>query len=568
MVETWDEEADVVIVGSGAAALSAAVSAAEGGCSVLILEKANLLGGTTAWSGGMPWVPLNHHMAEAGIPDSREEVLGYLEGLAADRVPDQELVEVFVDRAAEAIAFLEEHTPLSMTVVHSYSDYYCDRPGSKLKGRSLEPVPVRSPELLGEWHALVRDTPHIPRMTQDEMAAAGSRRNLPLDENGQVPTSVADLVQRRERDGVRTIGAALVSSLLKGALDLGVRLMRQTPVERLVTEPTVEGRSRVVGVVATQAGRTIRVRARRGVVLGTGGFEWNKEFVLAFLGVPDTFPLSPPHNQGDGLVMGMEQGALLGNMTAGVPFPCAYDERSTAEGAPLGLMGAPRNDPGCVVVNRSGRRFANEGMSYNDLAKVHRTFDPTTAGYPNQGPVWMIFDESTRERTIVGDFAPGSPTPDWVVEAPTVRELAVAIGVDPVVLDQELQRYNGHAANGSDPEFHRGELWWEGFQVGGPSPAANLAPCERAPFYAMKLYNGLLGTVGGLRIDRHARVLAARGGVVDGLYAAGNVAAGIFGQTYPGGGATIGPALTFGYLAGRHLSEDVRSDLDRAVTTS
>jgi 3-oxosteroid 1-dehydrogenase len=547
---SWDRVVDVLVVGSGAGGLAAAVTAADHRCEVEVIEKADLLGGTSAWSGGMPWIPRNRHMAEAGIEDSREDALTYLAGLSCDRYPDQKLIEVFVDRAAEAVEYIEDKTALRLTVTHSYSDYFADRPGGKPKGRSLEPLPCDARAVLGEWAERVRDTPHIPRLTQDEMAAEGARRNMPLDEQGEVPVDVVALLTEREAAGIRTLGPALVSGILRGVLDLGVKLTTGTPAKELVIED-----GEVVGVVAEQDGHEIRIGARRGVVLATGGFEWNPELVLAYLGIPDGFPLSPSTNVGDGLQMGLEAGAAIGNMTNAVAFPCAYDEHSTLDGRPFGNMAPPRSDPGCIVVNGEGRRFVNEGIGYMDVAKAHRAYDPQTASYPNTGPVWMVFDQDARERIITMDFVPGQPTPDWVKEGETIADLGAKMGVDPAVLEEQVARWNDHVSAGEDPYFGRGTIWWEGFQTGGPSPAKNMASIAKGPFYAMRLYNGILGTVGGLRIDEHARVRSARGGLIPGLHAVGNVAAGIFGQTYPGGGGTLGPNITFGYLAGSHLGE-------------
>jgi succinate dehydrogenase/fumarate reductase flavoprotein subunit len=340
--------------------------------------------------------------------------------------------------------------------------------------------------------------------------------------------------------------------MLRGALDAGVSFRTSTAADRLVVED-----GQVVGVVARHEGEELRIGVRRAVILASGGFEWNEELVKAYLGIPDALPLSPPTNVGDGLQMGLEVGAAIGNMTNGVAFPSIYDGRSTLEGKPHGSLAAPRNDPGVIIVNRDGRRFANEGVCYMDLAKLHKVYDAQTASYPNTGPVWQVFDQTVRDRTIALDFMPGQPTPDWVHEAKTIGELAEKIGVDPLVLSEQVERWNSYVDAGEDPEFHRGTIWWEGFQIEGPSPEKNMRRIETGPYYAMPLYNGILGTTGGLRIDRDARVKAARtGAIIPGLYAVGNVAAGIFGQTYPGGGCTLGPNITFGYLAGRSAASE------------
>jgi succinate dehydrogenase/fumarate reductase flavoprotein subunit len=554
---SWDHVVDVVIVGSGAGAMAAAITAARSGSEVEVIEKAELLGGTSAWSGGMPWMPRNHHMAEVSVDDSREDALTYLESLSADRYQDQELIERYVDQAGEAMKFLEDNSALEMVVAGSYSDYYADRPGGKPRGRSLEPKPLDARTSLGDWEKKVRDSPHIPPLTQDEMAVEGSRRNLPL-QDGEVPQDVVALITERTAKGIRCLGAALISGLLRGALNAGVTFRTSTPADRLVLQ-----NGQVVGVVAHHDGDELRIGARRGVVLASGGFEWNEEFVKTFLGVPDLFPLSPPTNVGDGLRMGMEAGAALGNMSNGIAFPSIYDGRAMLEGKPHGSLAGPRNDPGVIIVNRHGKRFANEGICYMDLAKLHKVYDEKTATYPNTGPVWQIFDQTVRDRTIALDFMPNQPTPDWVHEAATIAELAEKIGVDPGVLTDQVERWNSYVDAGEDPDFHRGTIWWEGFQIEGPSPEKNMRRIETGPFYAMALYNGILGTVGGLRIDTDARVQGLRGGPIEGLYAVGNVASGIFGQTYPGGGGTLGPGLTFGYLAGQHVAAQSPREIEQ-----
>jgi hypothetical protein len=190
-----------------------------------------------------------------------------------------------------------------------------------------------------------------------------------------------------------------------------------------------------------------------------------------------------------------------------------------------------------------------------DFRKRHLDYDPTTQTYPNESPVWMIFDQRVRDRTHSGDLHPGGPTPDWVKEAPTLETLAAQISVDPAVLRAEVERFNQHVDEGADPDFGRGTVWWEGWTSGGPSAEKSLARIDAPPFYAMPLYDGVLGTAGGLLVDEHARVRSMRGGHIAGLYGAGNVVAGIFGPAYPGGGATLGPAITFGYLAGTDAGE-------------
>lgn len=546
----WSHEADVVVAGSGAAGLAAAVGAAAGGCSVELLEKAAQIGGTTAFSGGMPWVPCNDHMTAAGVPDDPAEALRYIDSLLADREPDHTLVETFVREAGRAVATLEDLTPLKFTLATHYSDYYADHPGGRNSGRSLEVVPFAERAELGEQARLVRGTPHLPNLTQSEMVEAGTLRGLTVNDEGNVLSKLKYKMAERAEQGVSTKGVALAGALFKGALDHGVRVRTSAPVVELVLDDD----GGVLGVVADVAGERVAVRADRGVVVATGGFEWSAELLQAFVGTRKLLPLSPPTNVGDGLVMGLAAGARVANMTAVLGQAALYDEVAVFEHAPLGMFATPRGHAGVIIVNRAGRRFVNEGIAYADIGKVQRVYDPLTQTFPNDPPNWLVFDKAVRDRTIVGSLVPGEPTPAWVLEAPSLRELAGLMGVDPGVFHEEIERFNRFVENGRDPEFGRGTAWYEGFSTGGPDPAKNLGSCAVSPFYAMKLYDGVLGTAGGMLTNGVGQVLRMRGGMVQGLYAAGNAAAGIFGQAYPGGGSAIGPALTFGYLAGESLA--------------
>jgi 3-oxosteroid 1-dehydrogenase len=536
----WDRVADVVVVGSGAAGLAAATFAHDGGAEVLVVEKAELVGGTTGVSGGMPWIPLNRHMADVGVEDSRDEALTYLRRLTLGREPDPDLLEAYVDNAADVLAHLEAKTPLRMTAPPMFSDYFADLPGGKPRGRSIEPVPFDARTALGDWAPRLRTSPHLPWLTMEEGAKFLTGAGLPD----------LDLAARREADDVRVLGPALVAALFRGLLDRGVSVVTGCAVRDLVVTD-----GEVVGVLTDSAGL---VAARRGVVLASGGFEWNREMVRAFIG-QDIEPLSPPHNVGDGHRMAMEVGARLANMGAFWGQPALLEPGATFEGRPLFQMGTARSNPGSILVNKHGRRFANEGVAYQDLPKVFGTFDPVAIDYPNEAPVWLVFDQRVKDTMVIlPTVLPGQPAPDWILRADTVRGLAAAIDVDADVLEDTVARYNAQAADGGDPDFGRGTTWFEGFMTGGPRPEHCVVPLRTPPYYAVQLHNGTLGTCGGPLIDRDGRVRTWSGGeddrVVPGLYAAGNAAANVFGPAYPGGGATIGPALTFGALAGRHAA--------------
>ena len=207
-----------------------------------------------------------------------------------------------------------------------------------------------------------------------------------------------------------------------------------------------------------------------------------------------------------------------------------------------------------IIVNRHGRRFVNEGATYQDLPKSFLVFDQLGQEFPNEAPVWMVFDQRVKDTQTVLDIRPDEPAPEWMPTAPTLADLARVIGVDADGLEQTVERFNSNVAVGVDPDFKRGTMFWENFLGGGPTAESSLAPISSAPYYALPIYHGVLGTNGGLRIDEHARVLSFRGGVVEGLYAAGNTTASVFGPSYPGGGATIGPAIVFGFRAGAHAA--------------
>jgi 3-oxosteroid 1-dehydrogenase len=565
----WDRVVDVVVLGSGCAGLVAATLAHDGGASVLVLEKADLIGGTTGVSGGMPWIPLNRHMAEVGQSDSREEALAYIRRLTLDREPDPELIEVYVDTASEALDYLEAHTPLRMTAPTTFNDYYAHLPGGKRAGRSIEPAPFDARIELGEWAPMLRTSPHLPWLTMEE-GAKFLRGDAPPD---------LDQIAKRQESDQRVLGAAMVAALFKGLLDRGVEVLTGAPARQLVVvddevlgvevEFAGDARARNLGrnvpprnvsaeISARGEGRGRRelVGARRGVVLACGGFEWNESMVRAFIGEAIE-PLSPPHNTGDGHRMAMEAGAELANMTSFWGQPAILEPGVTFEGRPMVQMASIRSVPGVIAVNKHGRRFVNEGATYQDFPKVVLgAFDPVALDYPNEAPQWLVFDQRVKDTAVVlPTVLPGQPAPDWIVRASSIAELAGRIGIDPAALEATVARWNEQVAAGEDTDFHRGTTAFEAQMTGHePSPETCMAPVEQPPFYAVQLRNGALGTNGGPRIDAHARVRRHDGGVVPGLYAAGNAAAGVFGPAYPGGGATLGPALTFGYLAGRHCA--------------
>jgi len=533
MAMEWDQIVDVVIVGSGGAALTAATLAHDQGAEVLVVEKADMLGGTTAVSGGGVWLPGNHKMAEAGIDDSRDDALAYIRRVAAGSEPDPGQLEVFVDTAPEVLRYLEDHTPLS-THISPLPDYYWPwgLPGQRaVPARCVEadPYPVRTE--LPDWADRL--------VSRGTLMSLGKATTLTEDLLPPTPELAAEL-ERREREDIRPKGAALVARLFKGLLERGVETWMEAPARELVTDE----RGAVVGLVVDRAGQTVRVGARKGVVLACGGFEWNPELVRAHIGY-DVKPLSPPNNVGDGLTMAADVGAHLTNLNSYWGTPVMFDPEISRDGELVPQFEWGRGAPASIVVNGKGRRFANEALPYNDFPKAFGVYDPDAIEFPNAAPAFLVFDRTVRDGQRILSMVPGGPEPDWVHRADTIAELAEHIGIDPAALEATVARFNEHARNGEDPDFRRNER--------GLMSPGQVAPIEQAPFYAVEMYPGTLGTNGGPQIDADGRVLRRGGGVVDGLYAAGNTAANVFGWAYPSGGGTLGNALVFGYRAGRHV---------------
>jgi 3-oxosteroid 1-dehydrogenase len=539
----WDKETDVLVVGTGGAGLVAALAARDAGASVIVLEKSATVGGTTAVSGGVVWVPTNHHMAEVGIADSREEALLYMKRLADGRGEDK-LIETYIDQAPVMLRFVEKAASISFTALGRYPDYHPEFPGGKPGGRSLDPGLFDS-NLLGDWKKHLRKSP-IFGMTAMSVTEAtdwgvfSSPLKLPFK-----------LLAERYSKGFVCYGAALVGRLLKALLDQGVSPLLGVAAREFIVE---EGR--VIGLRAEQAGRELSIRAKKGVVLASGGFEWNPQLVQQFLGGVVTHPNSPPGNEGDGLKMAMSVGADLGNMNEAWWCPSVVIPGEEYEGRQLNRGDfAIRSMPHSIIVNRRGVRFVNEAQNYNDLMKPFFAFEPGAYERPNL-PAYLVLDQAFLDKYALLTIMPGQKPPDWLPRADTLEELSRKVGIDPVGLASTVARFNRFADEGVDRDFQRGESLYDKF-YGDPEqkPSPNLGALRKPPYYALQVHPGTIGTKGGARVTTSAQVLRVGGEPIPGLYAAGNVIAAPAGSGYPGAGATIGSAMTFGYLAGRHAAQ-------------
>lgn len=531
---------DVVVLGTGAAGLTAAIRAADAGASVGLFEKADTVGGTSAWSGGMVWIPNNPHMAEFGLEDSTDEALTYLMSLSQGLI-DADLATAMLDAGPEMVSWLEANTALRFAIIEDFPDYHPEHPGAKAHGgRSLE-TPLYPFAELGEWAARVSVGPQMSGNIMMSETALG--RGAP----GGVPAE--EMRRRRIRDE-RGTGQGLVGPLLKGCLDRGIVPRTGMRAVSLLTDA-----GRVVGARFETAGRPVEVRAGA-VVLATGGFEWDADLVRSFLRGPLVRSASVPTNTGDGLRMAMRVGAALGNMREAWWVP-VIDVPVEGKGTVAWQVNGERTRPHCIMVNSRGRRFANEAANYNAFGAAFHVLDVTAFEYVNH-PAWLVFDDHYLSRYGLARFKTGrGPTPDWIEEAPSVAGLATRIGVPPDALEETVRRWNEQAAAGVDADFGRGgsrnDRWW-GDPAEGDSARATIGPLDTPPYYAVRVYSGALGTKGGPRTDHNGQVLDVDGQRIDGLYAVGNVMASAMGMTYGGAGGTLGPAMVFGFLAGRHAA--------------
>ena len=519
---TWDYEADVVVVGSGAAGLSAAVTAAIESASVCLIEKAGLIGGTTAVSGGLTWVPNNHHMSEVGVDDSAAEALQHIERNTLGR-GDKKLIETYVSEAPKVIRYLEDNNVIQFNSVKHYPDYHPEFEGGRNGGRPIE-GPLFDTKRLGDWAAKLRVSPVFGRtpMRVSEATTWGAFSN-PLG----------------------------IGHLLHACLERGVEPRVNTAAKELLTEG-----ERVVGLIADGPEGELRIMANKGVILASGGYEWSESFVRDFMNGVLTHPNTPPQCEGDGLRMAMQVGAKLGNMGEAWWAPFMVIPGEKYDGAPLYRADfAVRTLPHSVIVNANGERFVNEALNYNDLMKPFFDIDPNTMKRKNL-PAWSIVDQQFLDKYFYITSIPGRPPPSYVQQHDTIDSLANIIGIDAAGLQHTIERFNSFAKEGRDPDFARGDSEYDRFygdRKHEPNPC--LGTLEKPPYYAIELKPGALGTKGGPRTDVHGRVLHVNGTPIDGLFAAGNVAASLAGSGYPGPGITIGAALLWGHLSARFAAK-------------
>lgn len=555
-----DVMTDVLVVGSGASGLTAALTAADQGAKVLIIERGHLFGGTSATSGGTIWIPNNHLIGPAGGRDTPSEAEEYIRALAGE-FSSIERIKAFVEQAPRMFRYLDEKTDVKFESLEKYCDYHPELPGGKPGFRSCQALPIQCDVLGGEFDSL--QPPHVGTTAFGRINwTAREAHPLITQSKGakQIFLRIAakyylDVKQRwkTHRDRRLTGGGALVARLRWSLRKRKVPLQLSTELVDLCIES-----GRVVGAKVLNNGLPQIIRASRGVILAAGGFERNAQMRATHLPSPTTTAWSAgnPFNTGLATEAAIRIGAQTANMDSAWWAP-GYKLADEDRARP---MFVERSLPGSIMVDGAGRRFCNEAASYHVtgglMARGHRPADGGTV------PSWFIFDARYRGKYALGPIFPGPPSFDRSIRpsmrailrsASTIEELADAIGVPRTNLAATVISFNQHAEHGRDPDFGRGDSLYDRY-YGDPAVQPNccLAPLLKAPFYAIPIQPCDIGTNGGMLTDEQARVIDGAGAPIEGLYAVGNCAASPMGKSYPAAGATLGPGMTFGYLAALH----------------
>lgn len=540
-------EYDVVVVGAGAAGMAAALTAAKRGLSCVVLEKAAKFGGSAARSGAGIWIPCNSVLAEAGVRDTPEQAARYLAAVVGPSIPASRQ-QAFLANGPSMLSFVMANSPLRFRWMEGYSDYYPELPGGMPGGRSIEPDQLDGNILGAELANL--NPPYLATPAGMVVFSADYKWLALAAVNPKGAAVAAACLARGTAAALAgqkplTMGQSLAAGLRAGLQRAGVPVWLNTPLTDLVIE-----NGKVTGVTVAAG----VVKARRGVIIGSGGFEHNAAMRAEYQRQPigTQWTVGARSNTGDGILAGKRAGAALDLMDdawwgPAIPLP----------GEPYFCL-AERTLPGGLMVDAAGKRFVNEAAPYSDV--VHTMYDrnPTSPTIP----AWLVVDQHYRNRYLFRDVAPLLPFPgEWysagaVKKAWTVESLGSAIGVPPQALRATVNRFNGQALSGVDSDFRRGSSVYDHYYTDPyVLPNSCLAPLWEPPFYAFKIVPGDLGTKGGMRTDARARVLRADGSVIPGLYAAGNASAAVMGNSYAGAGSTIGPAMTFGYVAANDLAD-------------
>lgn len=555
----WDATVDTLIVGSGGAALTAALVARARGLDALVAEKTEFIGGSTAMSGGGVWIPASPPMLAAGTADSEAEGLTYMNAVIGDGTGPESSPErrrAYIETGPRMVAFLtEQGIPFSHAA--GYADYYSDAPGGKDCGRTIEARPYDTARL-GPWQGKLR-----PGATAGLGGLAGYGTELTKMSyyNRGLSGLAAGIRVLARSYGGKVLGKSMVGNggalagrLLEQVLARGAQVWTDSPARELITDDGM-----VTGAIVGREGRDLRVRARHGVLLAAGGFSRNEQMRRTHGGDMATsaqWSAANPGDTGEVMAMAIALGAATAQLDEAIwlPGPRMPDGSPPPPygGRRLNAFSRARWRPGSIVVDADGHRFVNEAISYMEFAQTMFARDREVKTIP----AWLIFDDAFRRRSLFG-VIPGDLPQRWIddgfiLKSATLAGLAEQAGIDPGGLTDTVRRFSENARADKDPDFHRGERPYDRF-MGDPRLGA-LAPLDQAPFYASAIFPADLGTCGGLITDADGRVLTGDGRPIAGLYAAGNTTASVMGRRYLGAGSSIGPAFVFGYRAMHHIA--------------
>ncbi|MFC5369349.1 FAD-dependent oxidoreductase [Arcanobacterium bovis] len=566
---------DVVVVGSGAAGLSAALTAARRGLSVLLVEKSSQWGGSTSKSAGMVWVPGNNVLPQVGKHDSIDLGRQYLKATVGDCTSD-EMIDTFLIEGQKAMDFISASCPeLEWRNMEGYPDYWLNAPGAAKTGRGVE-AGAFDTRLLGEW-----ESTHVKSYFRTpinvDLSSFDSADLLLFATNPKPLIRGAKLTARNIKQKLRgekivTMGAALTGAMMYNVLKCGVEVKLETAIVDLTFN-----KDRVSGVVLGQRGREIEVKANHGVILACGGFERNAEMRQKYQRHPinGEWTVGVEGNTGDGIEIGVEHGAAIDNMADAIWSP-VIQLPQVKSFTPIVIddverfIVPDRSLPHTLIVNGSGKRFMNEALPYCAAGQgLYGGKFGKGEGEAENLPAWLIFDQQFRNKYMFAyGYMPIVDLPQEfydsgaVVRRDTLEELARAINVPAKELAETIERFNGFARTGIDEDFHRGEDEHDRFygnRYHKPNPS--LGEVKKGPFYATRVYPGDIGTSGGLVIDTKARVTREDGSVIEGLYAAGNTTKSIIGHTYTAGGTSIGAALVFGHIAANEIADQLPQEV-------
>ncbi|MGE7093538.1 FAD-binding protein [Lysinibacillus sp. NPDC048646] len=547
----WDASYDVVVVGSGAAGLTAGLTAKLQGMKSLVIEKTDRYGGASALSGGALWIPNNHVIKGAGVPDTHEQARLYLDSTIGDRVPAA-LKEAYITRGPEMLKFLYNNTNhIRFQYATGYSDYYPEKPGGFAQGRSIEPLlfDLKKMGTLGD--TMRRSTMSTKGFTMNsfEFHKVNMIRRTTIGKTTALKLGARLVKSKVTGSQPVGLGQSLIARLRMSLAEANGELWLSTAFKDFVVE-----NNRVVGLLVERDGRELHIEAKRGVVLSSGGFSHNQAYREKYLPSPtDAKWTSTPEGQtGDVIEPGLRIGATLDLMDKVWGAPSVIDPN----GQPFFLV-ADRGVPNMMVVDNVGKRYLNEAAPYHEFVEYMQAHHKDTN---DAVPSWILIDATAKSRYIFTGLFPGQAFPqswfdhDIVKSAQTIEELAQQMDVPTANLVETVTRFNVFARNGHDDDFQRGDSAYDNYYGDPTLKNPNLAELNKAPYYALRLYPGDIGTKGGLVVDEQARVVKADGTPIEGLYASGNCSASIMGETYPGPGATLGPGMTLSYIATSHMA--------------